>query len=445
MADSPSRPDPSGTSGGRVGAPGFRILLLATVCAFANYAPLLSVVPLWAADGGSAAGGVGAATGVTMATTVAAQLCMGGLLRRWTLRQLLAGGALLLGLPTFAYPLSSALDSVLAISAVRGAGFGIVAVAGSALVAELVQAEHHGRAVGWYGVAVGLGQVALLPLGVWVAQHLGFAGVFYATGLLAVVACPLALALPRPPTPPSDGEDAPARKARRAPQEAHQRPERGGGRPQLRRYAAYVGPFAVLLTAACALGGVTSFVPLALSSPSASYALFAVSAGTVVGRYLAGVRSDRRGAGRHLGWYVGVCAGGMAGIAALTQATSHGGVLALLPAACYGLGFGALQNDTLVLMFRRAQPGAHATASTAWNMAFDGGTGIGAVGVGALAHALGVPGSFWITAALVACAVPLGIGRRRPRRHAPRAGGGRRQGRRTREAAESERAPRRRS
>ncbi|WP_019549244.1 MFS transporter [Streptomyces sulphureus] len=383
----------------------FRVLLLATLCAFANYAPLLSVVPLWAADGGSQAGGVGAATGVTMATTVGAQTCIGRLLRRWTLRQLFASGALLLGLPTLAYPLSSELAWVLAISAVRGVGFGLVAVAGSALVVELVRAERRGRAVGWYGVAVGVPQIVLLPFAVWAAAHLGFTAVFVSTGLLAVLACPLALTLPKgtrtaPDSAPDDGIGQPARSVRAA-------------------YGPHTAPFTVLAAGACALGGITAFLPLVLTAPAAApLALFAVSAGIAAGRYLAGAYSDRAGAGGRLGWYVAACALGMGGLAVLALHPAAAAALAVLPATCYGLGFGALQNDTLVLMFQRAAPGEHAAASTAWNMGFDGGTGVGAAGVGVLAHAWGVPGAFGVSAVLVAATLPLVPVARRARRRA---------------------------
>src|SRR5690606_34509228 len=160
----------------------FLLLLAATLGMFANHAPMLSVVPLWAAEGGSAHSGVGTTTAVTMATTVAIQLCMGRLLRRFGPYRLLVVGALLLGVPTFGYPLSTDLGWVLSVSAVRGLGFGIVTVAGSALVADLTTPAQRGRAVGWHGIAVGLPQVVLLPLGVWFAESFGFTAVFLAAG-----------------------------------------------------------------------------------------------------------------------------------------------------------------------------------------------------------------------------------------------------------------------
>ena len=212
----------------------FLLLIVATLGTFSNYAPLLSVVSLWSAEGGRGHGGVGAATGVTMATTVGIQLVMGRLLRRYGLRRILAAGALLLGLPTFAYPVSSGLEWVLAVSAVRGVGFGMVAVAGSALVAELVPPGQRGRAVGRYGIAVGLPQVVCLPAGVWCAQQFGFTAVFVVTGAASVLAAPLAgLMSGRRAEEQEEGHaaDEAASSGAGAPRAGWYEPSRGGSAP----------------------------------------------------------------------------------------------------------------------------------------------------------------------------------------------------------------------
>ena len=375
-------------AGGSAGLAGrdFRLVLLATFGVFSNYAPMLSVVPLWAAQGGSGFAGVGAATGVTMGATVLAQAAMGRLLRWWGLRRVFVVGALLLGVPTVGYVLSSGLGWVLAVSAVRGAGFGMVAVAGSALVAELVPPPQLGRALGRYGIAVGIPQVVLLPAGVWVAEHLGFWVVFAVTAALSVLAVPLVLALP--------GSRADAE--RREPRSGRGR----GWRP-------LAGPALLMVVAACALGGLTSFLPLALATPSAtSTALFLLSGGIMLGRWLAGGWSDRTGAGRLLLPSTAVCGLGMAATA-LTAGTGTAATAAV-SVAVYGLAFGVLQNDTLVVMFHRGGPTGTGTASTVWNMAFDAGVGAGSLAVGVLA--LGpweLGGAFLASALVILATVPL--------------------------------------
>ncbi|MFK8850034.1 MFS transporter [Streptomyces sp. Ac-502] len=348
----------------------FLLLLLATLGTFANYAPMLTVVPLWTARGAAGEGGAGAATAVTMATTVAVQLCMGRLTRRFTLRRLLCAGALLLGLPTFGYVLSSGLAWVLTVSAVRGVGFGVVAVTGSALVAELVPPEQRGRAVGWYGVAVGLPQVALLPLGAWLAADGHFGAVFAAAGALSVAAVPLVAAM--------SGRSA----ARSRPSRSPEPSASGSYRPLLR-------PALLLAAASAALGGLTSFLPFVLArldlAPTALLVLFVAM---IVGRWAAGVWSDRRGPGRLVLPAAALCAPAVA-VLALTAGHEETVPVALAMVALYGLADGALQNETLVLMFRRAGPHGSGAAGTAWNMAYDGGTGLGSAGVGLAAPWLG--------------------------------------------------------
>ena len=165
----------------------FRLMLAATAFCFSGYALLLPVVPLWVARGGSGAFGAGATTAVLMATTVATQLTVPWLLARLGHRWVLGLGSALLGLPAPLLALSPDLGPVLVLSAVRGIGFGLATVAGSALVAELVPRAQHGRAAGRYGLAVGLPQLVLLAAGVAMVDWIGFTAVFVAAGVGPVV------------------------------------------------------------------------------------------------------------------------------------------------------------------------------------------------------------------------------------------------------------------
>jgi MFS family permease len=109
-----------------------------------------------------------------MLVTVGTQLSVPWLLARLGHRAVLGLGALLLGAPAPLLAFSPDLAPVLAVSAVRGVGFGLATVAGSAIVAELVPPAQLGRASARYGLAVGLPQFVLLPTGVATAERLGF-------------------------------------------------------------------------------------------------------------------------------------------------------------------------------------------------------------------------------------------------------------------------------
>ncbi|MGH8792780.1 MAG: MFS transporter, partial [Stackebrandtia sp.] len=82
-------------------------------------------------------------------------------------------------------------------------------------------------------------------------------------------------------------------------------------------------------------------------------------------------------------------------------------VLAVAAAAVYGLGFGALQNDSMSVMFRRVGPGGHGHASVVWNVAYDGGTGLGGAAIGLVSLSAGLPGGFAVAAAAVALTLPV--------------------------------------
>src|SRR5699024_6061359 len=134
--------------------PGLPLVLAMTFLSFSGYAALLPVAPLWVVHGGAGSVGAGMVNGVLMLFTVLTQLLIPTALRRFGWAPVLIAGTLLLGLPSVAFALSDALAPVLALSAVRGLGFGVVTVTGSALVAEFVEPERRGEAIGLYGLAI---------------------------------------------------------------------------------------------------------------------------------------------------------------------------------------------------------------------------------------------------------------------------------------------------
>ncbi|UYM04409.1 MFS transporter [Solicola gregarius] len=372
------------TGGSPLRSRSFLLLLVATFLSVGNYATLLSVVPLWAAEGGSDGTGVGATTGVMMGATVASQLCMGWLFRVLSLRNLFAIGAALMGIATPAYLMSNALGPVLAVSAVRGVGFGMVVVAGSALTADLIPARLIGKGVGLYGLSTGLPSVLCLPLGVWVAQEVGFAPVFWAMTAFTLAAVPTVLGV------------------------------RGGGTPDDQpsetntsgRLAPLAPGFVLMIGVSIGLGGLSTFLPLAIGHPlTASTALLAMSIGVNVGRLGVGAISDTIGPGRMVLPAVLSGAVGMAGIAVL--AGSGPQAVAPVAAFAYGVGFGAVQNETLVVMLNRAGPKGRGLASTVWNMAYDGGAGVGAVLLGAVVALASHEAAFIVSAVLIAATAPV--------------------------------------
>ena len=90
-------------------------------------------------------------------------------------------------------------------------------------------------------------------------------------------------------------------------------------------------------------------------------------------------------------------------------------------AAVFGAGFGVTQNVTQTLMYDRVAESGYGAASAVWNLAYDGGMGLGAAGFGVLALHAGYPVAFALTAAvmlavLAAAGAPGRRGGRRPDR-----------------------------
>jgi predicted MFS family arabinose efflux permease len=109
----------------------------------------------------------------------------------------------------------------------------------------------------------------------------------------------------------------------------------------------------------------------------------------------------------------------------LVARTPSTGVAVLLAggAVLVGFGFGLVQNDSMVTMFAAAGAARYGRASAVWNIAYDAGTGAGAVGLGAVAQLFGFQASFAAGALLLVLVAPLTRGSAR-RPGSPRGGGG---------------------
>lgn len=349
---------------------------------------LLSVVPLYAVSAGAGEAGAGLTTAVLLLSTVAAELVAPRLVRRFGYRLAFGAGLLLLGAPALVLPASAHLAAILAVSVVRGLGFGIVVVLGSALTAELVPAARRGEGLGLYGVVVGVPGVLALPFGVFLAGQVGYPPVFLAGAVTALAGLAATPGLPgrqrAVPGPPPE-------------------PDRPLGMWAGFRSAALRRPALVFSATAMAAGVVVTFVPLAVTAGSGSLAAVAllVQATTVtVARWWAGRYGDRHGPARLLvpGLLVAT-----AGVLALVLTDRPVAVLAGM--LLFGAGFGASQNASLALMFNRVPRSGYGTASAIWNLAYDAGMGLGAAGFGVLVVQIGYPAAFAVTGTLMLAAL----------------------------------------
>lgn len=372
--------------------PGVWQLMAVTALGFTSFFLTLSSVPLWAARGGASDASAGSVTAVMLASTVVIQTAVPVLQRRVGSAGLLALGLLALGAPAPFYLLSDQLPGLITVSAFRGVGFGLLTVVAARLVNQVAPPGRQGKAVGLYGLAIALPNLLGVPAGAALTSSSNFAWV------AGIAACPM-LALPlvrvfgggnsTAVTPASHGVAGAVR--------------------------AVTVPSVVLLVVTLSGGGLVTFLPIALSNGQlAGLTLLVFGVTGTLGRWQAGVASDRIGMRRLLPAALVAGALGLVAIAAALPGSGNPGTIQIVAlfagAAIFGAGYGATQNLTLIAVFARAGERHAVTASAVWNICFDAGTAIGSYGVGLLAATgLHLNGTFVVCAVLVAAAMPAAI------------------------------------
>ena len=359
------------------------LTLLASFFTMIGFYLLLSVVPLYTEEAGGRSSGAGLATAVFMFSTVLAQTWMPRVLARFAYRTVLAAGLLLLGLPAFLYVPLGEVPAILAVTLVRGAGFGAVIVVLAALVVELAPPGRRGEALGLYGIVLTLPTIFCSALGLWLVERFGYGPVFLLGALAPLLGFVAALGIPSPDKQRGEGESA-------------------GFFSGLRR-----GPLLriFLLFASCtaASGVVVTFLPLSAPGPglfSAATALLLLGITSTFFRWWAGRFGDRRDPRLLLAPGLVCAALGMA-------ALSSEGIVLLGGALLFGAGFGTLQNASLLLTMQNVPKAEYGLGSTLWNVAFDAGTGAGAFIFGFVVGAAGFSWAFGLCAGLLVAALVL--------------------------------------
>jgi MFS family permease len=349
-----------------------QLLLLGLLC-FSGFALLLPVTPEWAVHGGADAFGAGLVTAVLMAATVLAQLLVRTCLRAAGWPRTLALGALLLGLPAPVQALSDSLWAVLATTAVRGLGFGILTVCGATAVATLAPVGRQGAAIGLYGLAIAAPQTVLTPAAPALATAVPLPAII-ACGALPVLALPLTGAIGRAVGAATDAQT----------EEAASSAGAAPARTVLRRILL---PLATLVLVTAAGGAVLTFTPqFDISAALAATALFVFTAFAAVARWGFGVLADRVPP-RPLTCALLVT--GIAGLVLVALAVGGTGPATaelLVGLTLLGAVYGGLQSITLVQTLDRAGAENRHMASVVWNIGYDGGTGLGSLLLGIAAQ-----------------------------------------------------------
>ena len=365
--------------------------LLFSLIANASLSLLFAVLPLFAERTTGLALAAGLATGTMMLATVAVELGTPRLMAILGYRRAMEIGIVLMGIPALTLIAFPNLATILAVAAARGAGLAITIVAGTALAAQLFPPHRRAEGLGIYGVAVSIPAIALLPLGLSLAEWYGFDLVFAAAAFLVVAGLPIGRMLPtvHPGAKPTHSIAAELRD------------------PRIAR------PTIIFGLSTLAIGILITYLALAVPEGSRNVAatgLFVQAVCTSVARWGTGRLGDRIGSDRLLAPSMLLCATGMLCLVA----TGHSGAV-LVGMALFGLGLGGAQNASLAVMFERARRDRIAQVSVIWNLAYDAGMGIGAVGFGVVSGLTGYSWGFAIVATILfASVIPSWLDRKQP-------------------------------
>jgi MFS family permease len=352
---------------------------------------MLSVMPMLAAAAHAGSSAAGLMTGALLLGTVTAEVAAAPAIRRFGYRMVLVAGAVLLGGPALAMLVPEPQAVMLAVSLVRGLGFGLCGVVTGALTARLLPPERRGEGLGLLGLVSGVPAVIALPAGVWLAGHqlaAAAAAISAIVGMLPLVAIRW---LPG------------GREAGRA--------ARAGQPPRARGGVRIAGPVlrlpVIFAAVTIAAGVLDSFLPLAKGIPSnlCSAALLVQAVTATVSRWQAGKRGDRYGHARLLVPALAVAALGMSAMLVLGSPVAIFAGMVL-----FGAGFGVLENATFAQLIEQLP---EAKASALWNFAYDAGYGAGPAAFGLICGRTGYPAAFALTGALILAAVPVAVRERK--------------------------------
>lgn len=378
-------------------SPAVRAVAAVTLLGFSGFFLTLASLPAYAVTGGAGQTTAGVVTTVFLAVTIAVQIVVPALTHRFGTGPVLVAGLLALGAPAPLYAFGDGLGWLCGLSAVRGAGFGVLTVLGSLLAAAVAPESRRGESLGIYGLAIAVPNLAAVPGGVALVLH-GQVGWWAALSAAPLLALPLVPGLLR--ALPS-----------------------GAGTPEDRGHAgrgarAALLPSAVLLVVTLAGGAVLTFLPIDRPTGVLATATLLVFGATgAVARWQAGVLADR--IGTRLLLPGSVLAGGLGLLAIAAGLGVWGDAWVYVGAALFGVGYGGTQNVTLLASFARAGASGATSASSVWNASFDTGTAVGALAPGALAAGIGLPWTYVVITGALGLMLPFAVratevGRRRP-------------------------------
>ncbi|MFJ3463453.1 MFS transporter [Achromobacter spanius] len=386
-----------------IAIPGVAPLLAAVALGVSSFSILLPLSPSWAIRAGSNEASAGAVTAVLMGFTILTQFIVNRALKRYGWGLVLIVGLLALGAPATLQATSFGLPAILASSALRGIGFGILTVGGATAIALLVPLERRGAAVGAYGLAVAVPQLLLVSSAPVLDQ------VFGKVAMTILATLPLVgLLWVRPLGALLDKQTTPSEKPGS---------NQGAASPST---LILIAPVLLSLLVVTSSGGamLTFARQITDEASQATIVLLCLTGCATPTRWAFGTLSDRYKALHLIGGLSLVCCLGMAAVSASILGANSMALL-YVGSVLLGIAYGGLQSATLVCAFKLGGTQRLAPVSVLWNVTFDLGTGLGSMLTGLIAAEMGFPTAFGLLAfaAVVCSGCALWSLRQRLRQH----------------------------
>ncbi|MFC2122984.1 MFS transporter [Bacteroidota bacterium] len=350
----------------------FPLNLSVTFLGFLDTHMLIPVVALFATSLGASVGSVGLIVGLYSLTNTPANIGFGRLVDKFGSRRLLIGGLIGDGIAMFLYSLCRFPVHLAFVRIFHGITGGLIGPATLSITAHQAYPTKKGRAMGYYGMAIGMATLVGYGLSSILVSASGYSLVFYTGAALALVGTALAVLMPRqkalagaiPETPQSNSIGKIWELARR----------RGLS-------AAYSSIFAFYFT----FGGVVTLLPLQINRLGmdafhVGLSLAAFSLTFILLQLASGSFSDR--IGRKIPVSAGLCLCATT-MALLPAAQTFPVLLAVM--VVYGLAYALIFPSASALLVDYSSTHEYGTSTGIFHALLTSGVAIGAPVIGWLA------------------------------------------------------------
>ncbi|MBC7257876.1 MAG: MFS transporter [Chloroflexi bacterium] len=358
----------------------FFLAMLAQFVFFASIHLLMWTLPLYISLKFPSATEVGLIIGLMAVSAVLLRPWAGAWADRYGRKVLLVAGAVATGIAPLFYLAGGSLPLLAVGRLIQGAGICLFTTGYGALIPDITQPSRRGEAIGLASITMPLSLMIMPRVGAAVQEHYGFAVLFVASCVVAAMALSVSLVLPRGNYSGQSGV----------------RPVSFRSVLGIRRLWAALAAVAAL---ALAWGALLAFLPLFAESrgiAGGSYFFLGYGLAQVAASYSVGGLSDRYGRAR-------LIVPGMLGVAVALVLVSR--VSSLVPllvlAPVIGLLFGAAKISLDAFCVDSVPVEGRGAVVSLEFAVFDAGIGLGSLGLGAVADALGYGNMFVAMSGLV--------------------------------------------